>query len=281
MPPPFPPRAWQEGLDITELTPDYVRNNYLLGVTLGAAWENGAGDAAIQTAITALVNEAQSKLGIRFMTQHILTYPDPGLVAGVDYDLVTDPLYYTEPPPDADTWVIPLPYANVQAVDRVRLFYGNPRTTPPQDALITIPSEWILFRAKEGVLRLTPSLRGNTWIGEFGSTLIGNYFGRQEIPGAWAVDYWVGFGQIDADIARWISLGVAIQTLALVGAGGDIGAGLSSESLTQDGQTESVQHYQGTFGPYTGLINFYKDQRKEIDIWNKRLAKKGIKVGIW
>jgi hypothetical protein len=273
---------------IALLTQHYLRDTYLRGIDLGAAWQGPSADAAIDSILHALIEDAQGKLGIQFKRQRVLTYPDHGLVLGVDYDIQAEPLTYFKAPPGAQHFIIPLPFANVQSIERVRLFYGNPLTNPQGRSLYQVPQDWILFTGKEGILRINPSITNAVLqtqniagaTGGFESIYYG-YFNRIEIPGAWAIDMVIGNGQIPLDVAEWICLGAAIDVLAKAGAGTDVSHGLSSESLSQDGMTENIAHYQGKYGPYTGVIQHFMDRRKDINIWGKRLKYKGVKVAAW
>jgi hypothetical protein len=265
-----------------------LRSHYLRGVDLGAALATPSGDVLLQTALQAVINDVQSVLGIRFARQVIKTYPDASLVQGVDFDLLGEPLMYFKAAPTAQHFTIPLPYSNVESIQRVRLFYGNPTGNPQTRALYTVPADWILFTSKEGVLRINPSITNAVLqSNNFGGNVLGfesvyyTFFWRQEIPGVWAIDYTIGHGQVDVDVARYIGLRAAIQVLGLAGAARDVGAGLASESLGQDGISESISHVQGRYGPYSGLIQVYTEELERIDLKQKRMAKKGLKVAVW
>jgi hypothetical protein len=258
------------------LNATWLRANFLLGVTLGAAWNGAEGDGAMHTAITLIVNDVQSILGIEFERQRVLTDPDPNLVLGTDYEIVGERLHYFHPATAMTYYYIPLPHPNVVSIERVRLFLRN-------QLVYAVPVEWVYFTSKEGVLRIAPFLSNAVpqsttagWVpGLFPHDTL------DTVPGAWGVDYTFGYGQVDADIARYIGLRAAIQVLALAGAGADIAGGLGSESLSQDGITESISYHQGKWGPYSGLIEVYQEELKTINIRGKRLAKKGFKVAVW
>lgn len=281
------PGAWQQGIQpqpnhlqellVQDLTPAHLRQNYLLGVNLGAAWAYPHGDAAMQTALNALIGDVQSVLGIRFQRQVVKTDPEPGLVQGADYDLVGERLPYYPAGAGNVFLLLPLPHSHVVSIERVRLFYNT-------QLLYTVPHDWVLFTSREGILRLNPSLTNavlqSSQQAGFDSVYY-NLVRRSEIPGVWAVDYTVGYGQIDVDVARYICLRAAIQVLALAGAGVDVANGLDSENLSMDGVSESVSHHQGQYGPFSGLIQTYTDELARIDLKGKRAAKKGLKVMIW
>jgi len=272
---------------IGTLTPQYLRNVYLRGIDLGAAWSGPGAEDALTQILQGVIETAQGKLGIQFQTQRVKTYPDAGLVLGVDYEIEGEPLHWFLSPPAAQHFTIPLPFANVQSIERVRLFYGNPGASPEGKALYTMPPDWILFTQKEGILRINPSitnavLQNQATGGTAGfESIYYAYFRRMEIPGAWAVDYTIGYGRIPLDVARWIGLTAAIQVLGMAGAGVDVGHGLGSESLSQDGITESVSYGQGTYGPYSGLIEAYKSQLECLDIGQLKARYHGIKVAVW
>jgi hypothetical protein len=270
------------------LTSDYLRANYLRGMDLGESWMRPSGDAAMQTLLQTWIEAAQGKLGIQFARQRIKTYPDAGLVLGVDFEIQGEPLTYFQALPGQQHFVIPLPFANVQSIERVRLFYGNPQMNPQTHSLYQVPMDWILFTQKEGILKINPSITnavlqtqmvgGST--GGFESIYYG-YFHRGEIPGAWAVDYTVGYGRIPFDAAHWICLNAAIPVLSLAGMSTGGSHGLASQSLSMDGVSESLAYAQGKYGPYSGVIETYMAELACIDIGNLKMRYHGIKVSVW
>jgi hypothetical protein len=273
---------------VGELTPQYLRDIYFRGMDLGVAWQGPSADAAMAMLIQNWIEVAQGKLGIQFARQRVKTYPDAGLVLGTDYEIQGEPLTYFQASPGQQHFVIPLPFANIQSIERVRLFYGNPQQTPQAHVLYQVPMDWILFTQKEGILKINPSITNAVLqtqmiggaTGGFESIYYG-YFHRGEIPGAWAIDYTIGYGQIPFDVANWICLNAAIPVLSLAGMGAAGGHGLSTQSLTMDGITESLGYAQGKYGPYSGIIETYKAQVECIDIGNLKMRYHGIKVAVW
>jgi hypothetical protein len=279
------PGGWQMGLKpkpdnlkdmlIDSMVPEYIRQTYLVGVNLGVAWQGMPGDIAMQNILNGIIADVQSKLGIRFERQVVKTDPDADMVQGEDFDLLGERLHHFRAQLTSTHYYIPLPYSNVVSVERVRLFYGN-------QLVYTVPADWIYFTSKEGILRLTPSLTNSVLQGNFGGfdSVFYTWTYRDCIPHAWSLDYTIGYDTIDADIARYIGLATAIQVLSTAGQGSDISGGLSNESLSQDGISESVGYAQGKYGPYSGLVQMYADELDRIDLKQKRLAKKGIKVAV-
>jgi hypothetical protein len=269
---------------IGTLTPDFIRTTYLRGVSLGPAWEGPSADGALMTLLLAAIEEAQGKLGVQFARQRVRTYPDPGTTLGVDYEIQGEPLTYFPPADMAAHVVLPLPFAHVQSIERVRIFFGHPGLEAAGKERYTIPPAWILFTQKEGVLKILPT---GTWpllpVGSLAGYDVAYDLGRRRVDlvGAWAVDYTIGYGQVPADVAHWIGLTVAMQVLAQAGAGGTSGHGVSSESLSMDGISESTSYVQGTYGPYSGLIATYKEARECLDPWQLRARYKGFKIATW
>lgn len=264
-----------KGMLVEAMTPAYLRQTYLLGVALGDAWNGITGDIAMQQILTGILVDVQSKLGISFARKVLKTDPDPSLVLGVDYDLVGERLHHFRAQFMTTHYYIPLPYSNVVSIEQVRLFYGD-------QYVYLVPEDWTYHTSKEGILRINPSLTNSVLQSNFGGfdSIFYTFFYRDVIPHAWALDYTFGYGQIDADIARYIGLLAAMQVLSVAGMGTDISGGLSNESLSQDGISESVGYASGKYGPYSGLIQMYADELERIDLKQKRLAKKGIKVAV-
>jgi hypothetical protein len=261
------------------LNQQYLRTTYLRGIDLGEAWHGPSADAALDSLLASILDEAQGKIGVRFRTERVRTYPDPGLVLGVDYEIEGEPLTYFQPALTGQHFIIPLPFAHIQSIERIRLFYGNPTDNPLGRTVHTIPAEWIFYTQKEGVLKIAPNLTNTLLMTQY-PTYYGLWY-RPEIPGAWALDYTVGYGQVPPDVVHWVCLGAAIQVLAQAGAGAGVGAGVASESLSQDGKTESVSYVQGKYGPYSGLIESLMAQRECLNIWGLRRRHHGLKIAVW
>lgn len=289
------PSGWATHMPVEDFTPAYLRQVYLANVNLGVWVEpptlpdgspNPAagqltpdGTAALQALINGILADVQAKLGIRFEQQRLITDPDDGQVLGVDYDIRGERLMYFRPAAMAQHYTIPLPYSNVVSIERVRLFSAAME-------VYEMPRDWISFTSKEGVLRVTPlspTLGSSQVHGNWGSldALWFRYGYRDTLPNAWSLDYTFGHGQLDDDVARYVGLTAAIEALAMAGAMPDNGGGLSNESLSMDGVSESIGHYQGKYGPFTGLAQAYQDALEKMDIWQMRLTKKGIKLVVW
>ena len=231
---------------IGTLSAQHLQQTYLRGVDLGAAWQGPSADAALETILWAWIEIAQGKLGVQFATQRVRTYPDPGLVLGTDYEIQGEPLTWFPLPPGMAHYAMPLPFAHIQSIERVRLFFGNPGADPTGKARYEVPPQWILFTQKEGILKIVPSTSvpllpplsslaydmGAVW----GRT-------RYDLPGVWAVDYTIGYGQVPLDVAHWINLHAAIDVLGQAGTA--LAHGLSSESLSMDGITREYELWVG------------------------------------
>lgn len=280
------PGGWQQGVNlkpenlkgllVEDLVPAFLRQTYLLGIDLGEAWCGAHGDAAMQQFLNMAINDVQEKLGIRFARQRVVTDPDSDQVLGVDYDLLGERLMYFRPSTTVNHYAIPLPYAHVTSIERVRLFYL-------EREVFRVPEDWISFTSKEGILRVYPGILSSvvqtTW-GGF-DMLAFAYGTRDYVPAAWSIDYTFGYGRVDMNVAQYIGLTAAIQVLSMAASGKDLGGGIASESLSMDGTTETIGHVQGKYGPYSGTIQAYKDQLDALDWRQLRLSKKGVKLAAW
>lgn len=261
----------------------WVRHNYLWGVDLGTAWAGPGGDTALTALLVTWTTIAEGKVGVQFARQRVLTYPDPDKVLGIDYEIQGEPLTWFPMTPAMAHFSIPLPFANIQSIQRVRLFFGHPEQ-PQTEARYEVPRQWILFTQKEGILKIVPTvtlpmLPPLSTAGYDMAYVLGRQ--RYDLPGVWAVDYTIGYDQIPFDVAHWIGLNVAIHALSTAGAGVDVGHGLGSQSLTMDGITESISYGQGEYGPYSGLINTYKCELDTLNIYQLRARYKGVKIAVW
>ena len=274
---------------LPELTPTYIRQTYLAGMALGDYWGVPAvSDPALWNLIAEMREVAQGKMGVSFCIERFLTYPDPALVLGVDYQIEAEPLMYSRAQPGQGHFSLPLPFNNIRTIERVRMFYGNPLTQPDQRTMYTIPPDWITFTSKEGILRISPSITNavlqSQMVGGASGGFDSIYYGIvawREIPAVWAVDGSMGLGRIPSDVARWIALGVAMHVLSSAGAAASRNGGLASQSLSKDGLTQSESYWNGKYGPFTGAITALQESQDAIDLGNLRLRYRGMKVAAW
>jgi hypothetical protein len=235
------------------LTPRTVRDTYLRGFDLGAAWEGPGGDMAIATLLDAQVAHAEALMGIHWRRWRIATYPDATAVAGTDYDQLGNLIPYTAPLPDQQYHSLILRYHDVQAVTRVRLFEGYDGALPPAPVFETLPLESLLFQSYDEALYVPIALVQQPGLAQ-----------------AWAVDYEIGIGTLPAEITEWCALGAAIEVLSMAGAATDVTHGLSGEMLRQDGIEERAEYGSGSQwqggGLYAGPITILRNRREDIDI---------------
>jgi hypothetical protein len=239
------------------LTPSTVRNTYLRGITLGAAWAGSAGDMAIASLLALQISRAETLMGIHFHRYRIATLPDPTAVPGTDYDRQALPIPYTPVPPGMLYYPLTLHWHDVQAITRVRLFEGYDTQPIPMPITVTLPLTNVRFSSYQERLyvptALVPPLA--------------------PVQG-WAVDYLMGLGVLPPEVAEWCLLGSAIQVLGMAGSGADNSGGLGGETLRMDGIEESYryggamsQQYGGLYG---GVIRILQQQQDMIELSHLR-----------
>lgn len=244
-----------------------VRQTYLRGMDLGAAWTGSGGDAAIQQLLEVRLSQAEALMNIQFRRWRVATFPDPSLVAGQDYDILGTSITYIPPDPAETDYALRLGHHDVQAVTQLRFFASTlPPPFPPQ--VIDLAQCWItpwdeLLHVPHTLVTATPTDTAR-----------------------WAPDYLLGLGRVPDEIAAWVSLGVAIQVLAQAGAGADLSHGLAGESLTMDdiredrkygGSSGSHGAYGGMYGPTMSALQYQLD---DIDPVRLRFRYQGNKFPV-
>src|SRR5262245_48606304 len=106
------------------LSPRMVRETYLRGINLGAAWHGTGGDSAIMSLLMLEISRAETIMGIHFLRYRILTWPEAGLVEGTDFDRLGLLVPYRKPEPAQEFYPLTLHFHDVQAITRIRLYEG-------------------------------------------------------------------------------------------------------------------------------------------------------------
>jgi len=243
---------------IGQLTPGVVRETYLRGMDLGAAWHGPAADRAIGRLIDIQREVLEGRTGVLFARRHVRTLPDPGLTVGEDFDEVGPLMPYGPPDDVTQQYTLILYWKHVQWLDQVRLYQGVDSANVNQFEVVPLTS-----------VSLSPIDRK--------VRIPAGAVQAPELAQAWAVDYTIGLGQIPLDAADWVMLSVAIEVLGLAGAGADVSHGLSSEMLTQDGMTEQVTYAgKGEEGPYSAPMKVYQTLRDRMNLASLRLRYQGL-----
>ena len=241
-----------------------LRDTYLRGIDLGAAWSGPSAEAAMDRLIDGQLALAETRMGIHWPRSRIMTAPDPTLVEGQDYDAAAPLIPYVPPRPDATTYDLPLYYHDVQSIARVAIFQGLDEAVPPAPIYVPLDVTQTFLTPRDEHLQVPVGL-----------------VTAPDLARGWAVDYVIGLGRIPLEVADWVMLGAAIQVLGLAGAAADVSHGLAAESLRQDGIEESIKYGgQGaahTSGLYSGPINVLQRMRDAIDLTKLRFKYQGSK----
>lgn len=247
----------------SSLSPLTLRQVYLRGIDLGPAWHGPSADAALSQLLDFQLSQAETLMNIHFRAWRVLTVPDASQVLGLDFEIPGAVLPFV-PLKDGETqYSVALGYHDVQAITQVRLYEGL-AGVPPTPVLTPVALDQV------GYDRLAERLL----VPDVAVT-------QPDLAQGWAVDYTVGLGRIPDEVAQWVMLHAAIQTLALAGSGEAVTHGLASETLDQDGIVEKNVYagMTGTAltsgGPYAGAISILQRQLDEIDLPKLRFRYQG------
>lgn len=237
------------------LSAQYLRDTYLRGIDLGAAWVGPSADLALERLMQTWLTFAERVLSASFCGTRVRVMPEATLVLGEDYDREVEPIPYRDPEGTPSAYQLWVRFRHVQRIDRVRVFDGwnYDATAPPVAAFETIaPTQVQLFPLERRVRIPAGAVT------------------QPQLAQAWCIDYTYGLGVIPLEVVHWVCLATAIEFLAVAGSGQDLTHGLARESLTMDGVTETLTYARGDFGPYTGSIKAFQAELKLIDLRNLR-----------
>jgi hypothetical protein len=236
---------------LASLSAHALRDTYLRGIDLGAAWVGAGADMAIERILATWLAQAERILGVSFCGTRVRMMPDAGQVLGVDYEREVDMVPYQPPTGTPPAYQLYVRFRHVQQVDRVRVFQGwnYDVSAPPVASFALIAPAQVQVFPLERRVRIPA-----------GAVL------APELAQAWAIDYTYGLGEIPLEVAQWIFLGASMQFLAIIGSGTDLSHGLARESLSMDGVTETLTYARGDFGLYTGTIKAFLREWAQLDL---------------
>lgn len=251
---------------------DFKRRQ-LFGIPLTVTDETGQvhvyGDDLIEDDIRAAVNELERRLQIDIWRRRVITRPEvtaPTAVFGVDYDIADDPMDY-----NAESYYS-LGYLRLRrwpilSVEKVELRF------PGENSLLVYPKEWLRINHKAGQINIfaISGVSSPVIIGREGGylPLLTGGLQRASVPQLFYVDYTSG---IDATSERnlpyYQDLWLAVQRLAAANVLEVLGRGrkpgIASESLSEDGQSQSESWARSGGHVYSGEVKSLDDR---VDKW--------------
>jgi hypothetical protein len=247
------------------LSAQSVRQTYLRGIDLGDAWTGPSADAAINTLLMTALARAEELMNIHWTRWRVAAPPDPGMVAGTDYDVAHTPVPYLPLREPEDFYRVTLWQHDVQAITRLRLWVGTVAGVP---VYTPVPLHTVTYDYPEEALHVPPTLVPDP------TSVLG-----------WAVDYVIGFGALPFSVVQWCALGAAIQVLSSAASARDVSHGLARQRLLMDGIEEAIDYGSvGTQGRpggmYAGTVSALQDQRDDIDLVKLRFRYQGNHVPV-
>jgi hypothetical protein len=277
-------------------TLDEFKAEMLTGIPLTFTDRNGTEvtypDSAIRRRIVAAVNKFERELQMDLWPRRVITrahalYPD--LVQGQDYDIDEDPLDYSARDFFAQGYVKLLRWP-IRSVEKMEFRF------PENTVLHNFPSDWLRIYHQTGQI-YTIAIAGSTQpiiIGREGGflPLLTASLQRSGVPQLVYVQYHSGIDWTNPDAAAMghpsgpdiyedIKLALLQQAAVpvLFDLSRGIAPGVGSESLSEDGQSESVSYARGKGGIYGQEIEGLKGEVAEFLAGFKRF-RKGIRFSV-
>lgn len=274
--------------------PDF-KSQMLTGVPLTWVDRNGNTvtypDTAVLQRIKSAVNTMERKLQIDIWPRRIVTRAHalyPALAQGVDYDIDEDPLDYLARDFFAQGYV-KLRRWPIRSLDLMEFRF--PETT----VIHTMPPEWLRIYHQTGQVHIL-AVAGSTMpviIGREGGflPLLTASLQRSGVPQLVYVKYTSGIDYTNETFSKGESAGLefyedlklAIMQQAAAFVMQDLSRGfvpgIGSESLSEDGQSESVSYARGKWGVYGQEILGLEEAVKEFVAGFKKY-RKGVRFGV-
>jgi len=215
--------------------------NYLSGVKLtdqnGVALPDSLFDTAIINAVAWFS-----------MTHKVFIAPE--IIEDEQHD------YYVEQ--YQDYCYIALYHYPVLSVQSVQAIY------PTGQSIMIFPQPWVKLRKKAGQIQLIPTAGtlSQVLIGQGGNWL--PLMGRlNSLPSLFHVSYTAGFdtGKVPDIVNAIIGMKAAIHVMNNSTV---LNPGIQSQSIGEDGLSQTMSVMGGKYGPYSGRINSYNEQIQEL-----------------
>jgi hypothetical protein len=245
------------------LSAQAVRNTYLRGLDLGAAWQGPGGDQALDALLLAELARAEELMAIHWQRWRVSAPPEAGDVAGTHYDSAHSGIPYVPPREGEAFYRVTLWHHDVQAIARLRLYTGLSPDVVPVPLYTLVPLDTVTYDYPEEALHIPTAL-----------------VPAPDTVVEWAVDYIVGVGQLPASVVQWCALGAAIQAISLGSSAKDVTHGLAGERIYMDGIEEALNYGSAGMhgkpgGIYAGTVAALQNQRDEINLVTLRFRYQG------
>lgn len=243
----FPPRsASNPGFNRygSILTPFDLLSKYLFGVD----FKNGNGtpllDMVLQDSILSAISEFEHNFNL---TLTPTTYTEP-----YDYDASDYNMYA----------FFQLMHRPVISLEYVKIKLSNSVT------FVQFPQDWVRLNTVAGQVNIVPVAGSLTGFNIGNGGLLPKVYGvSKDFPQLFEIKYVAGFEQnkIPLIVNEWIGYKAALPLLMVAG---DLvlGAGISSQSISFDGLSQSIKsNASGSEGAFGARITEYKEQLKELE----------------
>lgn len=262
-----------------------LKSDMLFGISLSVTDPNTGQrvtypDSALQRTIRAAVNTFERRLQIDLWRRVVVCRPDvtaPSSVAGVDYDIAEDPLDYNSVAYYANGY-IRLRRWPILSVEKLELRF------PESTSIFAYPKEWLRITHKSGQIAILaiagvsqPAIL--TREGGYLPLLTGGFL-KADVPQLIYCNYTSGLDWTNPrvrddyqDLILALQKQAAAHVLQAIGRG--IRPGIGSESLSEDGQSESTTYARGKGGIFQPEVDAMLAD-VEVFLTSFKAATKGI-----
>lgn len=184
-----------------------------------------------------------------------------------DWDRRVDALTYQRPAPGH--WInFRMPYFPLINFNTLYGKVSNVR-------IVDIALEWVEFHERGGFVELVP-FNQEIAFNFIGLIWVESLRGPVPIPNFWNFDALVGFRDTPAILLELVCKKAAVDALTLIGQA--FRPGISSQSVSRDGVSESVSYLSsGRYGIFSGAITTYNEWM-EVNLPKIRGAYKGVNM---
>lgn len=224
-------------------------------------------DTAIERAIKSAVNTFERELQMDLWRRKVLCRPEvlyPTLVPGADYDIAEDPMDYNSGAYYANGYLRLRRYP-VLSIEKLELRF------PESTNIFTYPAEWLRLTHKSGqvaIMAIAGAAQPGIIAREGGYLpLLTGGFLKGEVPQLIYCDYTTGLDWTNPLVrAAYEDLILNLERQAaatvLQGVGRGTRPGVTSESLSEDGQSESTTYARNKGSIYQAEIDSLQSEVK-------------------
>lgn len=261
----------------TPLTVEAIRDSELYPILLKIGGQpEPLSESVIAQKLRAAEDFYERALEVRFSESRVVSDPGGRGLAADTYDVEIPAFNF----PECHTFgYTELPYRPIRAVTQA--FFAYPGAPAIQPGFV-VPNPWIRLDRRFGKLYFVPAGALALNAAKMSGLIMSAIAYGQRIPMCFFVDYTCGFTSAELrhdhnDLLEAIRLRAALLILGIASAIRN--RGLGSQSLSEDGLSQSQSFITQKYGPYSGTVELWMKAEADL-VQNWQRQERGIPFGV-